>query len=111
MDSKYDTITKKEDMNYKEFHQLDENIVAILNPLLGAPRDAPFSAAEMLNALQKAKLDKEPQTIKKAIKMLEVLIDYVTVLSHGKSKITINSIEKIKKSMIDALKEIEDETT
>lgn len=95
-------------MNFKEFYQLDENLIAILNPLLG-DQNAPMTAGEMLDALQKAKLDKKPETIKKAIKMLETLIDYVTVLSNGKSRVTIDGIEKIKKTMMDALKEIESE--
>ena len=97
-------------MNFKEFNQLDENIIAILNPLLGVQHGAPFTAGDMLTALQKAKLDKKPETIKKAIKMLDQLIDYVTVLSAGKSKVTIDGIEDIKKSMLDALKEIEAKT-
>jgi hypothetical protein len=95
-------------MNFKEFNQLDESIITILNTLVGA-QDAPMTAAEMLDALEKAKIDKKPETIKKAIKMLETLIDYVTVLSNGKSKTTIEGIEKIKKSMMDALREIESE--
>lgn len=94
-------------MNFKEFNQIDENIIAILNPLLGVQYGTPFTAAQMLNALNKANLDKKPETIKKAIDMLDTLIDYVTVLSNGKSKTTISGIEDIKKKMLSALKEIE----
>src|SRR5574343_398820 len=96
-------------MNFKEFEQLDENIIAILNPLIGAGRNgqhAPFTAADMLAALNKANLDKHPEKIKKAIDMLDVLITYVTTLSDGKASITLTGIEDVKKKLIGALQEI-----
>jgi hypothetical protein len=97
---------KELDVNFKDFNQLDESIITILNSLLG-DQNAPLTAGEMIIALHKAKIDKQPETIKKSIKMLDTLIDYVTTLSKGKSKSTIDGIEKIKKTMTDALREIE----
>lgn len=94
-------------MNFKEFHQLDESIITILNSILG-DQNAPLTAGEMIVTLHKAKIDKQPEVIKKSIQMLDTLIDYVTTLSKGKSKTTIDGIEKIKKTMTDALKEIEE---
>ena len=92
-------------MKFKEFQHLDENIIAILNPLIGSnDKQKPFSANEMVKAISAAKLDGKPETIKKAIDMLDVLITYVTTLSNGKSKATIDGIEKVKNSMIAALK-------
>ena len=79
---------------------LDENIVAVLNPLIGGDHQgAPFTAGEIINAIHDAKVNEKPETIKKAIKMLDLLIDYVTTLSHGKSKVTITGIENIKTAL------------
>ena len=94
-------------MNFKDFQQLDENIIAILNPLIGnQDKNQPFSANDMVKALTAAKLSGKPDTIKKAIKMLDTLISYVTTLSNGKSKATIAGIENVKNTMIDALKKL-----
>lgn len=89
-------------INFKQFRQIDESIISILNPLIGST-GAPFTANEMIKALSAANLDKKPDTIKKAIKMLDVLIDYVTTLSMGKSKVTVDGIEKIKQNLQTAL--------
>ena len=94
-------------MTFKDFNKLDENIIAVLNPLIGnSGRNQPFTANDMVKALTDAKLSGKPETIKKAIDMLDTLISYVTTLSNGKSKSTIDGIEKIKLSMIAALKKI-----
>ena len=94
-------------MNFKEFQHIDESIIAVLNPLIGG-EGAPFTANDLVKALSAANLDKKPETIKKAIKMLDSLITYVTTLSDGKSKSTIAGIEKVKNSMIAALKKFTD---
>lgn len=91
-------------INFKQFKQIDESIISILNPLIGTgDAKAPFTANDMIKALSAANLDKKPDTIKKAIKMLDVLIDYVTTLSVGKSKVTIDGIEKVKQNLQKAL--------
>ena len=91
---------------FRLFNQLDESIITVLNPLIGAGKSAPFTANDMVNALHAAHLDNKPDTIKKAIKMLEVLIDYVTTLSNGKSKTTIDGIEKVKQQLLSALEKL-----
>ena len=95
---------KDNNVKFKDFNGLHESIVSILDPLIGGDHSSiPFSGNDIIKTLVSANLDKKPETIKKAIGMLDVLVDYVKTLGGGKSNSTIKGIESVKKSLQDAL--------
>lgn len=96
-------------MNFKTFISLDENIIDVIGPLIGQQRlPKPFSLADMINALNAARLNDHPDKIKAAIKMLDTLIDYVITLSDGQgATVTINGIKEVKEKLIAALRVFE----
>ena len=92
-------------MKFVEFRNLHEDITAVLNPLIGNDNGKPFSANEIVSALSAAKLDKKPEVVKKAIGMLEVLLQYVKLLSGKNTNDTIKGIERVKSSMEELLRD------
>ena len=90
-------------MKFTEFQDLHEDIVSVLNPLIGNP-GKPFSVSEIVKAISSAQLDKKPELVKKAIEMLDVLIQYVKLLSNQTNNDTIKGILRVKSSLEDLLK-------
>jgi flagellin-specific chaperone FliS len=99
---------REKEMNFKDFHQIDESILAVLDPLIGQQvKPKPFTVTDMVTALQQANIDKDPGKVKKAIGMLSTLIDYVKLLSDGKAEATIKGIKSVQQKLDTALKELE----